>query len=325
MVNPASSEEHTEPAASQPPAKSQPKPASSHQASSSFAAHLPPLTGAVQPSRTKAFATPSAPPPPPPHLLDGFEQASPPAGPYAQLSGSPRPSARPAPPAAPGSTAATKLSGSAHLAGAAAATSAAAAAAAAGGQHGAPSTPYWWRPHLSKLPGLKQQQPLSSGQGGQALAGQYAGQATGLDAALMRGESPSGQPSLVSLHSQLDTLSGQLPGDLGSAGGQPTPKTGAWLLVVGGLVAVVVAFLIVCSLFACTNCLFFPSKRKSAGSTSGSSGTATLPLNGLRSQLIGSTLGGGQQPFLGHQYQMQTHLQYTQPHYEYPLQHTIIK
>jgi hypothetical protein len=199
-----------------------------------------------------------------------------------------------------------------------------------------PNTPYWWRPHLSKLPSLKQQQQRDQQQQNSLspqhslLRPAYAGQAI-VDTGLARDS-----PSLTGLHSsQLDshTLGQGMPtmrtqdayptGNQNGSSKSSPQKTGAWLLVVGGLIAVVVAFLIVCSLFACTNYLFFPPKRKSTASTSGSSGTATLPLSGLRSQLIGTPTG--QTPYLTHQYQMQTHLQYTQPHYEYPLQHTIIK
>lgn len=203
-----------------------------------------------------------------------------------------------------------------------------------------PNTPYWWRPHLAKLPGLKQQQQqrdqqpmLPSNQPHGLLRPAYAGQGTG-DSNVAR-DSPLLITGLHGSHLDLQSSIGQglptiraqdaFPAVVNTNGSTKSlpPKTGAWLLVVGGLVAVVVAFLIVCSLFACTNYLFFPPKRKSTASTSGSSGTATLPLSGLRSQLIGTPTA--QTPYMTHQYQMQTHLQYTQPHYEYPLQHTIIK
>ena len=292
-MNPTSSEEHTE----QPPALLPPL------------AHLPSLSSSAFKPLNVLQSSAS-----PPLLLDGFDELSPSLGLFAKSAIAPK--SRPVLASdSIASTAASRLAGSGSL-----------LSANQPANHLSPSTPYWWRPHLAKLPTLKQQQISQTGQNG-VLRPAYAGQATGLDINSNTGSQDS--PSLISLHSQMNNefAAAGTPniqaGDRSNSNTPATPKTGTWLLVVGGVVAVVVAFLIVFSLFACTNYLFFPPKRKSGTSTSGSSGTGTLPLNGLRSQLIGTP--GVQQSFLGHQYQMQTHLQYTQPHYEYPLQHTIIK
>lgn len=135
------------------------------------------------------------------------------------------------------------------------------------------STPYWWRPHLSKLPTLKHQ---SSEIG-----------------------SPSSSHNLNSLNQfTLNSINNNQP----PAGS----KSDVWVVVTGGCVAVVVAFLIVGSLFACTNWLFFPAKRK-----------ASSPCTTLQTQTLHS-------PAFAQQYALHTALN-SQHHFEYPMQHTIIK
>lgn len=134
------------------------------------------------------------------------------------------------------------------------------------------STPYWWRPHLSKLPTLKHQSLVPSAEIG----------------------SPSGSHNLNSLNQfTLNSLNNQQP---------PGSKSDVWVVVTGGCVAVVVAFLIVGSLFACTNYLFFPAKRKPSS-----------PCTTLQTQTLHS-------PAFAPQYAL-----HTQHHFEYPMQHTIIK
>ena len=142
------------------------------------------------------------------------------------------------------------------------------------------STPYWWRPHLSKLPTLKHQilQPSADG-------------------------SPSGSHNLNSLNQfTLNSLNNQQ---------QPNSKSDVWVVVTGGCVAVVVAFLIVGSLFACTNYLFFPAKRKPSS-----------PCTTLQTQTLHS-------PAFAQQYALHNTLHNTlhsqHPYIEYPMQHTIIK
>lgn len=136
------------------------------------------------------------------------------------------------------------------------------------------STPYWWRPHLSKLPTLKHQ------------------------------SSEIGSPS--SSHN-LNSLNQYTLNSLNNGPQQPGSKSDVWVVVTGGCVAVVVAFLIVGSLFACTNWLFFPAKRKPSS-----------PCTTLQTQTLHS-------PTFAQQYALHTALNSQHHHFEYPMQHTIIK
>lgn len=98
------------------------------------------------------------------------------------------------------------------------------------------STPYWWRPHLSKLPTLKHHQSglLPSSEIG----------------------SPSGSHNLNQF--TLNSINNQQPG---------SSKSDVWVVVTGVCVAIVVAFLIVLALFWCTNYLFFPKNKPSTPCT----------------------------------------------------------
>lgn len=85
------------------------------------------------------------------------------------------------------------------------------------------SPPYWWRPHLNKLPSLRHNSDLP--------------------------RSDQGWNPRASI-------------DPGYTSDREAKKSGAWLIVIGSGLAVGVACIIVCALFACTNYLFFPPRRK---------------------------------------------------------------
>ncbi|KAI1280936.1 Ephrin-B2 [Halotydeus destructor] len=93
--------------------------------------------------------------------------------------------------------------------------------------HQVTSTPYWWRPHFTKVPSVRANGDNSH-----------------------QGSDSSGWPP------------GSASNGASGSGGSKPRKTGAWVLVVGSGLAVLVACFIVCGLFACTNYLFFPPRRK---------------------------------------------------------------
>lgn len=142
------------------------------------------------------------------------------------------------------------------------------------------NTPYWWRPHLSKLPTLKHQSLIPSAEVG----------------------SPSSSHNMnnnnLNQFTPLNSLNNQQ---------QPGSKSDVWMVITGGCIAVLVAFVIVGSLFACTNYLFFPAKRKSSS-----------PCTTLQTQTLHS-------PAFAQGTLAQYGLHHTQHHFEYPMQHTIIK
>lgn len=91
-----------------------------------------------------------------------------------------------------------------------------------------PTTPtsYWWRPHFTKLPSLKHNYDFTN----------------------IRNVDSSHQTNGF--------------GDRESNNNNYSRANSPWIVIIGSCVGIAIACVIICALFACTNCLFFPPRRK---------------------------------------------------------------